>query len=247
MMQTSRREFIGANIRATPRMPNRAVRHDLRIIKARCDAFVLQEFKLRDYWIVLAAIMRKSWGTFPSKARGALRPVASGQPCGWHKRLWEAKASRVRLLHDGKRKISESRWLRAVLLSDRETGIRVWIGGTHFVVHGDEDHDGPIRVDMLDGNIATTEDFLSGLVQTGHPIIFELDANIHRHSDSFNEFRDMVKLLGGRFIGEKGVEYLFIIDSENTRVEVLDEWTIPTTKLRTDHEVRGITYRLVGT
>jgi hypothetical protein len=248
--QTTWRHFLGLNIKGTPAMPGRAVAHDLRIAKRRGDVVALQEFKWPWYWMRLSRILprggRAKWRAYPSHDRGLARPNEGAQAVLWKASAWRRVDSRRALLHEGAAKITERRWLRAVLLEDRETGLRAWFGSTHFVVGGDEAADSPRRKAILDGDIARLDAFLADLLGTGHPVLFQLDANIRPSSVAFRTFRDVLRKHEARLHGDRGVEYLFHIDAPGTTVHVLKPWVVPVQELRTDHEGRGLTFRLVA-
>jgi len=244
MTTTSVRAFVGANIKGTPKMSRRKVAEDLRSLRAHADLVVLQEFKWRTYWLALGANLRR-WGSYPSAARGLATPVRAGQPVVWRRRVWRRVGSRGALLHKGRAGISEDRYLRAVLVEDRATGLRCWHGGTHNVVGGDEDTDGPVRRAMLDEDLDRLAAFLDDLASTGYPIVWQMDANVHRGTDAYRRLVQTVVDRGGAFYGEHGVEYLFAMHGEHGVVEVLSAWRLRAgDHLNTDHEARGITYRL---
>lgn len=246
MTATEPRRFVGQNIKGTPAMPARKVHHDLRVVRRHSDAFAVQEFKWPWYWTALATVLKTDrWGIWPRARRGLARPISGAQAVGWRRRVWRKRDTAMALLHDGVAKVSDPRWLRAVLLEDPTTGLAAWHGGTHFVVGGDAPTDPPIRRTMMAGDLDALDDFLTRLTRTGHPVIFELDANINRrHASTYREFRELVDERGGRFHGELGIEYLFTIPGREVVVDVQDTWTIPKGDLFTDHEGRGITYRL---
>lgn len=244
MTVTEPRAFVGANIKGTPKMSRRKVAEDLRTLRAHADLVVIQEFRHRSYWLALAANLRH-WGSYPNAARGLARPVWAGQPVAWRRRVWRRVAGRVALLHKGRAGISEDRYLRAVLVEDRATGLRAWHGGTHNVVGGDEPTDGPVRRAMLDEDLDRLAGFLDDLASTGEPVVWHMDANVHRGTEAYRRLVEIVRSRGGVFHGEHGVEYLFVMHGAHTRVEVVASWRLRAgDHLNTDHEARGITYRL---
>jgi len=247
---TSWRRFLGLNVRGTPAMRAAAVRHDLELALERASVVALQEFKWPWYWRTLSrAVTRRParrWRAFPGFVRGLARPVFAGQTVVWRAHGWKRRDSRRRLLHAGAAGISESRQLRAVLLEDRDTGLRAWFGTTHFVVAGDESTDGPRRRAILEHDLEQLDAFLGELEATGYPVLFQLDANIRTSSDAWPAFRRLLKRRRARIHGPRGVEYLFTINGRRGRVDVLHDWIVPVRELRTDHEGRGITFRLVA-
>jgi len=246
--RTTTRRFVGANIKGTPKMSRRKVAEDLRVLRRRADLVVLQEFKWRTYWLALIANLSASrWSSYPAAARGLAAPVRGAQGVVWRRSVWRRRGARVALLHKGRARISESRWLRAVLVEDRATALRCWHGGTHNVVGGDEPTDSPTRRGMLDDNLDRLAEFLDDLMRTGEPIAWHMDANVHRGTEAHERLVEIVRSRGGSIWGEHGVEYLFTIPSARSFVEVEAAWRIrPGDALNTDHEARGITYRLIG-
>lgn len=228
------------------------VLHDLKVIKGKADVIVVQEFHWPWYWRALQKAMpttsRRPWRSLPAQPKGLANPVVGGQPVLWNNTIWRMTKSAVSLLHDGAKGISETRMLRAALLRDRTVGwdARVWVGGTHFVVGGDAPGDGPLRSSILASDLDRLNIFLDRLKKTGWPVIFELDANIHRGTEAYARLVKLVRGHGGRFYGAMGVEYLFVIDGEDVAVEVQQDWDVPTSLLYTDHEGRGITFCLVS-
>lgn len=243
--RTTSRRYVGQNVRGTPAMSGKKVRHDLREVRKHSDAYGLQEFKWRWYWVALDAIMRSvAWGSYPGHHRGLSNPVYGAQGLGWRRRLWRRVNARVRLLMDSGG-LTTKRYLRAVLLQDRKTKIRCWHGSTHFQVSGDGPNAKPLPQHRLHDNIDRLHSFLISLHQTGHPIVFELDANIHHDTGAFKRLQQVVEGFGGTFHGVLGVEYLFTIPGRHGHVVVEKTFTIPTKRLFTDHEGRGIVYHVV--
>lgn len=236
--------FIGQNIKGNPEMTGPHVGHDLKADRKRADVLVSQEFEWSLYWRVLAAVLPK-WRTFPAKAQGLRRPVFSGQPVMWRRRLFRRGRTWQRLAHKGKAGLSDTRFLRAVELFDRATKLGFIVGGTHNVVGGDAAHDGALRKAMLAGDLDHLEKLLEELVATGLPIIWEEDGNIHKATAAYRRLREIVESHGGTFHGELGVEYLFTIPGKTTVIEVEKDFTVPVKILFTDHEGRGIDFRVV--
>jgi hypothetical protein len=245
------RQFLGLNIKGTPAMPARAVAHDLRVAKRRASVVAVQEFKWPWYWRQLGRVLpargkRRGWQAYPNHELGLARPGFGAQAILWSSAHWRKIGSRRALLHEGEPKISERRWLRAALLADRQTGRHAWFGSTHFVVGGDRPEDGPIRQAMLSRDLDALDKFLALLTRDGHPVVFQLDANLRSSSgQTYRRFRAILKRHGAQLHGNlKGVEFLFTIDGKRTAVEVRRAWEVPVSELRTDHEGRGITFRL---
>lgn len=240
------RLFVGANIKGTPKMRRRKVAEDLRTLRANADLAVLQEFKWRTYWLALAANLT-GWGSYPSAVKGLAAPVRGAQPITWRRAAWRRVGARVALLHEERAGISEDRYLRAVLVEDRATGLRCWHGGTHFVPGGDEADDDEVRRAMLDDNLDRFAAFLDDLAATGHPIVWHMDANVHAGTEAYRRLVQIVRHQGGRIVGEHGVEYLIVVHGERVHVAVDVAWRLrPGEVLNTDHEARGIAYRLMA-
>lgn len=238
----------GANIKGTPAMPARKVRADLKVLRKRADVLMLQEFRWPWYWRVAMLLLGigKRWASSPVFKAGKDAPVRGAQGILWKRKAWKRVKTRVWLLHDGVAKVSESRFVRAVLLQDRVTGQFCWFLSTHFVVGGDESSDSPLRRGMLNDNIGMVDQVLSAIARSGHPVVFELDANIRSTSDSYDEWMAMLKRQDMKVHGAHGVEYMLTRSGVSTKINVHRNWVVPTTMLNTDHETRGITYTLVG-
>lgn len=253
MKKTTSRRFVGQNIKGTPAMKAQAVQHDLRVVKSRSDVAVLEEFKWPWYWTtarrVLAVALPKSkaWGAFPGFTKGLARPTDGAQAVTWKRSLYKRVGKRERVLHQGAAGISETRWIRAALLEDRATGLRAWHGVTHFVVGGDRKGSGPKRRQIMAQDLRVLDAFLGDLAKTGYPVIFQMDGNVHKDSERFDDLLAILKRHGAKTHGERGIEYLWTMDGRHGSIVVEDDWTIPTKDLRTDHEGRGITYRIKGT
>jgi len=245
---------FGANIRGTPRMSAPKVYEDLTTLRSIGDVGVVQEFKMDYYWRqayrVLIKRTKGGWNTSPHYRKSFADPVLGAQAVFWNRRVWKKITTRKMLLHGETPGISNDRYLRATLLEDRETGLRCWFGTTHFVVGGDRANDEPKRRKMLKDNISRLDMFLKRLERTGDPIWFNLDANIAQNSEAFNRFDKMLRCHGARYVGEKGIEYTFVIDSYDTAIEVTGASRIrPKAKggrLNTDHEARITRFRLAG-
>lgn len=238
----------GANIKGTPAMPASAVQHDLNVLRRRADVLMLQEFRWPWYWGVAMRVLAngKTWGSSPSFNAGKNASTRGAQGITWNRLKWKRIKSRMWLLHKGVAAVSEDRYLRAVLLQDRKTKQFCWFVSSHFVVGGDEDHDSHLRKSMMAGDIDVVRNVLRTLERSGFPVIAEVDANIHKGSAVYGEWIRMLADAGAKVYGTHGVEYLFTVNGEETKVDAIRAWVIPTSQLRTDHETRGLTYRLVG-
>lgn len=251
VLQSRIHTFIGANIKGTPAMRAAAVEHDLAVLRWLADLLVLQEFRWPWYWRAARRVMRRlrrrrrRWSSTPGFKNGLARPVFGAQACMWRSELWRRKDVRARLLHDGEPKVSEDRFIRAALLEDRRVPeLDVWIGSTHFVVRGDMAADPKVRRDIMARDLEVLDDFLGELVKTGKAVIFELDANLRPGSAVYPEFRRILKKHGARIVGHHGVEFLFVIDGDDVGVMVLKHFEVGVGRLKTDHEARGMHFRL---
>lgn len=240
--------FAGANIKGTRAMPNASVRHDLDIVQNASDVFVVQEFKWSSYWKVFATLMGVAWASFPGKTRSLLRPVEGAQAIFWKKKLFKKlktfshPAFNFDLDNAG---IMDNRWIRAVLLQDRQDRFTSWYLTTHFVVGGDQAFDGPKRKEFMKQNINRLDHVLTKLQNTGYPICGEIDGNIHKGSWAYALFMEMMHTHGATFHGELGVEYAFTINGRFGTFNKVVPTVIPTSRLKTDHEVRVLEF--VGT
>lgn len=253
-LRTETHRAVGANIKGTPAMPARKVLGDLRHLKGKADVIVTQEFKWGWYWRVLGALLlgvgkaKEIWGSSPAYRVGRKQPVSGAQAVLWKRALWKRIDTRKVLLMSGHAGISEHRYIRAVLLEDRLTGLRCWFLSTHFVVGGDGPNDGPIRQRLLDSNVARLDAFLASLERTGDPIWGEIDANIHAGTLEYRQFVVMLNKHNAKIHGAHGVEYLFTIDNREAKVVVTKNWTVQPKAhggpLWTDHESRGTDFYL---
>lgn len=246
-LTSQQRRFIGMNIKGTPKMPAANVAHDVKLALSTAGVVAVQEFRHRSYWRELRKAMRahnERWRSYPSVAVGIARPVYSGQAIAWRTDQWRVIGRKRRLLHSGQAQISEDRHARAVLLEERISGIPCWFATTHYVVGGDEKRDPSRRRLLLAQDVTVTDELLSDLTATGHPIVFQLDANIRPGSGAWTTFRRMLLRHHAVIIGHHGVEYLFVIQGKHARVHVDHDWIVPASRLKTDHEGRGVTIRL---
>lgn len=250
--------FLGANIKGTPAMSADKVRADLRHLRSRTDLLVVQEFKWSWYWRVardeMATVLSRGeitdrWGASPGFAAGFKDAVAGAQACLWSRAEWKKIRTKRWLLHPSTPGISDDRYQRAVLVEHRKTKQRVWLYTTHFAVGGDRRGDPQRNRTVLALDIDRMGIALTYLRGTGHPVLGQLDANIARDSAAYPGFKKMLDDHGARLHGEHGVEYLFSINGKRTRVEVKNDWVVlPKSRkgpLNTDHEARGVTFRLV--
>lgn len=238
--------FAGMNIKGTPAMSAASVHHDLKVAKSKADILVFQEFRWEWYWAQLALVMNRAWGTAPTKHLGKKQPVRGAQAVLWKKKHWKRLEARSHLLHSGVAKVSEDRYVRGVLLECKTSGLRCWFVTTHFVVKGDQKRDPSLRQTMFKRDCSVLSEFLEALKKTGHPIVMQLDANVTPLSGNYPYFARVIEKHNGRMHGNKGVEFLVTFPGKYSRVKVERDWVIPTSELKTDHEGRGITARLVS-
>ena len=256
-LESERRRFVGLNVKRTLKRP--AIEHDLDLVGQHAGVLAFQEFITRGHWSAFRRQLgRFGWKSYPSVLVGLVRPVWSGQAIAWRRGLWRKIDTRRRRLHQGAAGISEPRQLRAVLLEDRTSGLAMWFGTTHFVVAGDQDEDGRLRRVMLLEDLVQLERFLEDLQHSGHAGAFQLDANLTASSDVWPAFQRLLRRRGCTMHGVRGVEYLitwqgtwqagddFRGQLERSGVDVETDTTIGTDELETDHEARGIVFRLTG-
>lgn len=243
------RRVVWMNVKGNPPMTKQQVEEDVRKGMDSGSVLMLNEYKWQMYWRTASRTALGQWGSSPGFAAGTLHPNRGAQPIMWKREVWRHEETRLRLMHDGVAGISEDRYMRAVLLRERGTQLRCWFATSHFVVGGDQAGDGKQRKAMLRQDITRMTRMLTALRSTGHPIIFQGDLNIHDHGWAYTLLRLMLAGLDARIVGEHGVEYTFIINwprEGRTRVEVERSWTIRNARLNTDHEARGLTFRLLG-
>jgi hypothetical protein len=261
-LESERRRFVGMNVRGTPAMNGDQVEHDLETAAKECGVLALQEFKWRWYWLRLRKALKRgssgSWATYPAVSVGLARPVFAAQAIAWRKGQWRRRGARRLELHRGAAGISETRQLRAVLLEDRTSGLASWFGTTHFVVGGDNATDGRIRKAIMLQDLVQLEKFLAGLVATGFPGVFQLDANLTPSSHVWPAFQRLLRRQGCTIHGVRGVEYLITWQGRWTPgpdqrgrqsrggIKAETDFVIPTKRLKTDHEARGLVFRLTS-
>jgi hypothetical protein len=233
--------FAGANIKGTPSMPRRKVRHDLKKLKRRADVFGVQEFTWTWYWKAATALLAAVWGSVPSFSKGVARPILGAQGIFWKRKLFKRLDSFIQPSFDFRvdtSGIMNDRWLRAVLLKVRSHAFAGWFLSGHFVVGGDEDGDGPVRKELLAQNIAYLDRALTELLATGYPVMAELDCNIHRGTWAYARLMDVLEKHGATVHGTHGVEFSFTCPAAKGRFIRVKASNIPTSELETDHEVR---------
>jgi hypothetical protein len=240
--------FASLNERGNPPMGPEKVLEDLEYVLARCDVCVVQEFKWSMYWKMFKKVIegkaRHGWRSSPNTTMGMLFPNRGAQPIWWKSADWRKIRAKVWLLHKGEPGVSETRYLRAVLLENKTTGLRVWFWTTHFVVGGDYDEDSDLRQEMLAGDIEVMDEAMAYMSRWHKPIIGGLDANLTPHSDVWKSFSRILKKHNVYIIGAPGVEFILAIQGTRTEATLIALKPIPTTRLHTDHEVRRVRFNL---
>lgn len=237
--------FAGANIKGTPSMVAASVAHDMRLLMTIATVFVVQEFKWKWYWKVASTLMNVRWASFPSVKLGLGAPIAGANAVFWKRSVWKKlktfsyPAFNFALENAG---IMDNRWFKAVLLKNKKGLFTSWFLTSHFVVGGDEIQDGDLRNEFMRQNIDRLDYVLTQLQNTGYPIAGELDANIHKGSWAYGEFMAMMRKHGATFHGELGVEYAFTINGRFGTFTEVEPSIVPTSKLKTDHEVRVLDF-----
>lgn len=252
-VRTLQFRFLGQNIKGTPSMRFWRVAADLRVVQDNAHVVALQEFRWPWYWRAARKVLRratrarKDWGSSPPFPRGIRRPVLSGQGVMWRVSRFRFIRSKVVLAHEGERKVSEARYWRAVLLEVDGTGLCAWFGSGHPVVKGDQDEATPLRRGMMGDALAALDELLGDLVATGLPGAMEADMNIRPGGWAYREFRRILRAHGCRLHGPAtGVEYLWTWDGKDAVYQVDRPYQVPTSRLHTDHEGRGILGRIVA-
>jgi hypothetical protein len=245
--------FVGANIRGTPSMKFWRVAHDLRVLQANAHILAVQEFRWPWYWRAAAKILRRKapegreWASSPGFRRGRGRPVRSATAVMWRGHRFTRRGTRVMLMHEGEAKVSEARFMRAVLLEDDGTMLAAWAVSGHAVVNGDQDGDPDLRRAMLAEDLTTLDAMMMLLRRTGYPGMAQMDLNIRPGGWAYLRLRDILRRHGCTLHGPvRGVEYLWTWDGRDSVVEVDKDFQIPAKNLHTDHEGRGIRARIVA-
>lgn len=255
-VESERRRFVGLNVKRTLARP--AIAKDLDVVGQRAGVLAVQEFITRGHWRAFRdELGRFGWKSFPGVLVGLARPVWSGQAIAWRSSQWRKLDKRRRQLHQGVAGVSELRQLRAVLLEDRTSGLASWFATTHFVVAGDDDGDGRLRRALLLEDLVQLEHFLEDLQLSGHPGALQLDANLTPSSDVWPAFQRMLRRRGCTIHGVRGVEYLVTWQGawqpgKDGRGRLARGGLVVEADFRifgglnTDHEARGIVFRLTG-
>lgn len=239
-----RATFAGANIKGTPAMKAKHVRHDLKVLRQSCDVFGVQEFKWRWYWqaaIALLSVAGQQWSSFPGLKRGLARPSEGAQGLFWKRALFKriqgyvAPAFDFRIDTAG---IMENRFIRGALLRARADAFTAWFLSAHFVVGGDAESDGPTRKLLMRQNIAALDVALVHMRRTGYAIMGELDANVRPGTWAYVELLKVLTHHGATVHGEAGVEYMFTIPGRKSRFTKVRTSRITPAHLFTDHEIR---------
>lgn len=216
------------------------MRHDLRVLKKNSDVFVVQEFKWPWYWRVAERVLDVLWNSYPAMSR-VKSSVKSAQAVFWQTGLFKRVDRYLLPAFDFKTEhgeIMNARWIRAALLQARSDGFTAWFMTTHFVVHGDREGDGPLREELLRQNLRHFDHALAYLVKTGHPIMGELDANIHQGTWAYKEIMAIFRKYGAEVHGEHGVEFSFTINNTKGKFTKVRPATIGKDQIKTDHEIR---------
>ena len=234
--------WAGANIKGTPAMKAKHVRHDLKVLRQSTDVFGVQEFKWRWYWQVAVTMLQMTgWAGWPGFKAGKRRPVVGAQAIFWKRKLFKRIKGYSDPAFDFKvdtSGIMENRWIRGALLRRRADAFTAWFLSAHFVVGGDNAGDGPTRKMLMQQNIAALDRALAHMRKTGYPIMGELDANIRPGTWAYPLFMKMLNKHGATLHGELGIEYSFTIPGRYGRFTKVRPSRISPDRLRTDHEVR---------
>lgn len=230
--------FASANIKGTPPMPAQHALQDLQKAMQRADVLVLQEFRHRSYWRK-AIRKRPRWRSYPGFAAAIARPNRAAGAVLWRARRFSKVNQACRVLHEGRAGVSETRYLRAVRLREKKSKRTAWYGGCHFVVKGDRIGSPELRQKILyTEDIPRFEEFISGLLATGDPVIWGMDANIRHGTPGYKVFLAAVERLGGFIYGARGVEFTFVFPGRDHSFHVNTVSSHPAKDLHTDHEIR---------
>jgi|SRR5215216_4414578 len=232
--------FAGANIKGTPSMKAPAVKHDLNVLRRIADVFVVQEFKWTWYWTTMVGVL-VGWSSYPSHFLGTVRPIEAANAIFWKRKLFKKLKTFSRPAFDfdlDNAGIMDNRWIKAVLLQSKLDKFTAWYLTTHFVVGGDEITDSPRRRRFMGQNIERLDEVLEILQNSGYPICGELDANIHKDTWAYQNLMSVLRAHGAKVHGQHGVEYAFTINGRHGTWTDVKPSVIPTSQLKTDHEIR---------
>lgn len=217
--------FVTQNVQANPLMTQTHVIEDVERTNQDGDFWAMQEIfpeRYEDAVRCLNSPTVRAW--VPEDPNG-------GVALGWPKREWALLDRGKVLLHEGKKKVSEDRYLVWALLRHIKTGALLLTYSFHFVAGAWNDRKTQpgeeFRPGMWDQDREVTREFLKEWVQKGIPTMGGGDGNRrHSHPDG--------PLLGERIARRKiyyvaepmsidpmmfthGVEWRWIFDKEGAQ------------------------------
>lgn len=190
--------FVTQNVQAVPLMTQTHVVEDVERTARDGDFLAFQEIWPEYYEDAVRCLNSQTLRTWvPGDPNGGLA-------LGWPKREWALVDRGEVLLHEGRKKVSEDRYLIWVLLRHVKTGAELLVFTFHFVAGAWNDRENQpgeeFRPDMWNQDRQVTREFLKQWVERGIPVMGGGDGNRrHNHPNG--------PLLGER-IGRRTVRYV---------------------------------------
>lgn len=172
-------DFVTQNVQAVPLMTQTHVVEDVQRSARDGDFLAFQEIWPERYEDAVRCLNSQTLRTWvPGDPNG-------GIALGWPKREWALLDRGKVLLHKGRKKVSEDRYLVWVLLRHIKTGAKLVVYSFHFVAGAWNDRDNQpgeeFRLEMWAEDREVTRQFVKGWVQEGVATMGAGDGN-RRHN-----------------------------------------------------------------
>jgi endonuclease/exonuclease/phosphatase family metal-dependent hydrolase len=117
---------VTQNVQALPLMPHRHVLEDVRATAKAADVVCWQEVRPLRYRFALKRLPKGTWSHY-------MGPRSGGVPISWRSAKFELIEKGSVLLHPGKAKVCERRYVTYVLLRDLASGQLLAVVNAHYV------------------------------------------------------------------------------------------------------------------
>jgi hypothetical protein len=237
--------IISQNIMGTPAMSAKRVRADMRTMKnLALGVYCLQEFKFKWYWAALLFYFPVTrWGKYPM---GYLGPRSS-QPIIWDRKRYKCLKRRRILLHGGhSARLDpsghgwEDRYITAVLLQDRVTGLCFWVTNRHYLPAAWSSPASSMRRSVWSAANGRDQQFIQELMDDGHVVFALGDYNwparvyipvINDHRTNYHGWL-------------KSIDKVITWNNKHGRVYEVAKHEVSTANLNTDHGGKVLVFRL---
>jgi hypothetical protein len=234
--------FMTQNVQALPLMPQPDVVEDVKLTAKEAGIICWQEIGPDRYEKAVEGL-----GTRWSHFFGTVGDIDN--PISWRDRQWNLVKSGQVKLHDGKAKLSKTKWLSWVKLEHKKTGARIIVHNWHYINGAFNNEVNPqeaLRLPTWKQDNAVHRELVRGWIDQGLPIIGGGDAN-RRHG------HDLGPLLGKTLAGKKvrypvsdrSIDVIVVINGENWSWEVDDKNGETMPGRNSDHRGRRARVRLV--